>query len=125
MCALDGTEELQTVGRALPNLNKKAKDDPYVVKPLMAHPGYTYLDSFIAAPGGKQSVFLMRSAGSAVVCRGQEHHAVYISVVCRVEDVLRRNVELGVGGGGACEDGMAVTVVYPPAKGVVDAIPGI
>ena len=89
--ALDGGEELQSVGQALPDLmSSPCSSGPKV------HSNHTHLDSLISAPSSEKDVFLCR-AGRALAGGRYEYHAVHIAIMRRVDDILCRNAELGAG----------------------------
>jgi len=60
----DGSEELETVGKTLPDLIST----PHL-SGLEVHSNHTHLDSFIAAPSSENDVIL-RGAGRALASRG-------------------------------------------------------
>ena len=57
------------------------------------HSSNTHLDSLITAPSSKNDVF-PRDARRPLAGGRYEYHAVHISVVGRVYDILRRDTEL-------------------------------
>jgi hypothetical protein len=88
---LDSSEEFQPVGRALPDLMCSPRSSR-----LAAHSSHTHLDGLIAAPSSEKDVLLW-SARRALAGGGYEYHAVKITKVCRVDDILCRDSELSAG----------------------------
>lgn len=76
----------------------------------MAHSNYTYLDSLIAASSNEKDVLLC-SADRALAGGGDKYHAVHITKVGRVDDILCRDGELGAGSRRAYEDNVAITAL--------------
>jgi hypothetical protein len=75
---------------------------------IAAHSGHTHLDSLIAAPSSEKDVFL-RSTSRTLAGGGYKHHAVHITEMGRVDDILCRDAELGAGRWRAYEDDVAIS----------------
>jgi hypothetical protein len=84
---------------------------------IVAHSSNTHLDSLIAAPSSEKDVFL-RSASRTLAGGGYEHHAVHITKVGRVDDILCGDAELCAGRWRDYEDDVAT----PSLNRFVDAI---
>jgi hypothetical protein len=84
---------------------------------LGEHSSNTYLDSLISAPSSENDIFL-RGTGRALAGGGQKYHAVHVTVVGRVYDILRRDTELCAWGRRACEYDVAIGAL----QSLVDAI---
>lgn len=74
---------------------------------LGAHSSNTHLDSLIATASSEDDVFLC-CAGCALAGGGYKYHAVHITVVSRVYDILCRDAKLCAWGGGVCEYDVAI-----------------
>lgn len=69
---------------------------------LGAHLSNTHLNSLITAPSSENDVFL-RGASRALAGGRYEYHAVHITIVSRVYDILCRDAELCAWGRRVCE----------------------